>query len=97
MIDVLIKFVESHPISSEHALVKGLEGGKNGLSILDCGLIVPYWNGGNIELRLLKSGYGWDWSEIEGKQLVSEDVSNTPDKELDQMLEKIVDEANGDG
>lgn len=97
MIDVLIKFVKTHPVSTEQALVKGLDGGKNGLSILDCPLIVPYWNGGDIQLRLLKSGYGWlDYSEIEGKQLVYEDVLKMPDKKLDRLLEKIVDEANGD-
>lgn len=44
MIDALIKFLKKHPTAAD-AHVKGLDGGKNGLSFPDFALIVPYWNG----------------------------------------------------
>jgi len=55
MIDALIEFVEGHPKATAGAHVKGLAGGKNGLSFPDYALIVPYWDRGGIVLRLLKS------------------------------------------
>ncbi len=59
MIDAVIKFVKKHPKATADGHVKGLDGGKNGLSFPDYALIVPYWNGGDIVLRLLKSGEDW--------------------------------------
>ena len=101
MIDALIKFLKRHPKTAAHAHVKGLDGGKNGLSFPDYALIVPYWNGGDIVLRLLKSGEDWlnnlnsDESE-KLERLVSDDVSNVSDTELEKLLDCLYREANPD-
>jgi hypothetical protein len=99
MIDALINFVKKHPKATGDARVKGLDGGKNGLSFPDYALIVPYWNGGEIVLRLLKSGEDWlnnltsDESE-KLERLVSDDVSEVSDAELQKVLEEMYSEAN---
>ena len=101
MIDALIKFVKKHPKATADAHVKGLDGGKNGLSFPDYALIVPYWNGGDIVLRLLKSGEDWlnnltsDESE-KLDRLVSDDVSDLSNAELQKLLEGMYSEANPD-
>ena len=59
MIDALIRFVKKHPKTTYKVAVKGLAGGKSGILFPDYPLIVPYWNGGDIELRLVKSGEDW--------------------------------------
>jgi hypothetical protein len=101
MIDALIKFLKKHPKTAADAHVKGLDGGKNGLSFPDYALIVPYWNGGDIQLRLLKSGEDWSmgldpdaYEKLE--RLVSEDVSGVSAKELKDMIDGMYQEANGD-
>jgi hypothetical protein len=94
VIDALIKFLKKHPKAAADAHVKGLDGGKNGLSFPDYALIVPYWNGGDIQLRLLKSGE--DWMDESIDRLVSEDVSGVSDKEFEEMLDEMYREANPD-
>jgi hypothetical protein len=101
MIDALISFLKEHPKTTAAAHVKGLDGGKNGLSFPDYALIVPYWNGGDIRLRLLKSGEDWinnlqsdDADKLE--RLVSEDVSDASDAELEKLLDNMYREANPD-
>lgn len=101
MIDALIKFLEKHPKTTADAHVKGLNGGKNALSFPDYALIIPYWNGGDIQLRLLKSGDDWSMGPDSDayknlQRLVSEDVSEVSDKELEEMLGGMYQEANGD-
>lgn len=101
MIDALIKFLKKHPKTGADAHVKGLDGGKNGLSFPDYALIVPYWNGGDIVLRLLKSGEDWlnnlnsDESE-RLERLVADDVSDVSDTELEKLLDGMYREANPD-
>lgn len=101
MIDVLVKFLKEHPKAAADAHVKGLDGGKNGLSFPDYALIVPYWNGGDIQLRLLKSGEDWlnslnsgEYEKLE--RLVSDDVSDVSDAELEKLLDGMYSEANPD-
>jgi hypothetical protein len=100
MIDVLITFMKKHPKTAADAHVKGLDGGKNGLSFPDYALIVPYWNGGDIQLRLLKSGE--DWMSLDSDayekldRLVAEDVSDVSDAELENLLDGMYREANPD-
>ncbi len=101
MIDVLIKFLKKHPKAAADAHVKGLDGGKNGLSFPDYALIVPYWNAGDIQLRLLKSGEDWlnslnsgEYEKLE--RLVSDDVSDVSDAELEKLLDGMYSEANPD-
>jgi hypothetical protein len=94
VIDALIKFLKKHPKAAADAHVKGLDGGKNGLSFPDYALIVPYWNGGDIQLRLLKSGE--DWMDESIDRLVSEDVSGVSAKEFEEMLDEMYREANPD-
>ncbi|HEY1800136.1 MAG TPA: hypothetical protein VGG46_04300 [Terriglobales bacterium] len=94
MIDALITFIAKHPKAKEEAHAKGLEGGKNGLSFPDYALIVPYWNKGDIQLRLLKSGENW-MDNVEDRQ-VSDDVTNMSDKEFNETLEEMYQKANPD-
>lgn len=100
MIDALITFMKKHPKTAADAHVKGLDGGKNGLSFPDYALIVPYWNGGDIQLRLLKSGE--DWMSLDSDayekldRLVAEDVSDVSDAELENLLDGMYREANPD-
>jgi hypothetical protein len=101
MIDALIKFMKKHPKITCDASVKGLEGGKNGLSFHDYALIVPYWNDGDIELRLVKSGEDWmnnldsdAYQRLE--RLASDDVSDLTDAELEKLLDGMYREANPD-
>jgi hypothetical protein len=101
MIDALINFLKKHPKTAADAHVKGLDGGKNGLSFPDYALIVPYWNGGDIQLRLLKSGEDWinnlesnEYEKVE--RLVSDDVSDVSDAELEKVLDGMYREANPD-
>jgi len=97
MIDALIAFINQHPKAAGDAHVKGLDGGKNGLSFPDYALIVPYWNGGDIQLRLLKSGEDWQVGYDEQlDRLVSEDVSELPDQEVERLLDEMCQEANGE-
>jgi hypothetical protein len=101
MIDALIRFIKKHPKTAADANVKGLDGGKNGLSFPNYALIVPYWNGGNIQLRLLKSGEDWqlglDTEAYENlDRLVAEDVSDLPDQEVERLLNEMYQEANGE-
>lgn len=96
MIDALIEFLKKHPKAAADAHVKGLDGGKNGLSFPDYALVVPYWNGGDIQLRLLKSGEDWMSLDSDVERLVSEDVSKVSDKELAEMLDGMYREANPD-
>lgn len=95
MIDALIGFMNAHPSIACEANVKGLDGGKNGLSFPDYALIVPYWNGGEIQLRLLKSGEDWDPAAHENlDRVVAEDVSGMTDSQLEHLLDGIFREAN---
>jgi hypothetical protein len=101
MIDALIEFLKKHPKTAADAYVKGLNGGKNGLSFPDYALIVPYWNGGDIQLRLLKSGEDWinnlesdEYEKLE--RLVSDDVSDASDAELETLLDGMYRETNPD-
>jgi hypothetical protein len=96
MIDALITFIQKHPKGAADAHVKGLDGGKNGLSVPDYALIVPYWNNGDIQLRLLKSGEDWINLDSDLERLVSKDVSRVSDKELENMLDEMYREANPD-
>ena len=80
VIDALIKFLKKHPKAAADAHVKGLDGGKNGLSFPDYALIVPYWNGGDIQLRLLKSGE--DWMDESIDRLVRKMYQGCPTKSL---------------
>lgn len=101
MIDGLIKFMKKHPRITCEASVKGLDGGKNGLFFPDYALIVPYWNDGDIVLRLVKSGEDWTnnldseaYDKLE--RLVADDVSDVSDKELGKLLDGMYREANPD-
>lgn len=101
MIDALITFVSKHPNAAAGTLVKGLNDGKNGLSFPDYALIVPYWNNGDVQLRLLKSGEDWLFgpnSEAYEKldKLVAKDVSDMTDHELEHLLNEMCQEANGE-
>jgi hypothetical protein len=102
MIDALIKVLKKHRRTTADAHVKGLDGGKNGLSFPDYALIVPYWNDGDIQLRLLKSGEDWI-NNLESdayrklERLVSEDVSDVSDAKLEKLLDGMYREANPDG
>ncbi|MGO9518873.1 MAG: hypothetical protein ACLPND_17705 [Candidatus Korobacteraceae bacterium] len=96
MIDALITFIKKHPKSADDAHAKGLDSGKNGLSFPDYALIVPYWNNGDIQLRLLKSGEDWMNLNSDVERLVSDDVSEVPDKKLEEMLDRMYREANPD-
>lgn len=102
MIDALVRFIKKHPKAATDARVKGLDGAKNGLSFPEFALIVPYWNGGNIQLRLLKSGEDWqlglDTDAYENlDRLVAEDVSGLPDQDVERLLNEMYQEANGEG
>jgi len=75
--------------------------GKVGLNFPSYALIVPTWRGGKLSLRLVKSGEDWfgsmdadDFYRME--KVVIEDVSNTPDEELDEALDRLYQEANLD-
>jgi hypothetical protein len=94
MIDALIN---QHPKAAADANVEGLDGGKNGLSFPDYALIVPYWNNGDIQLRLLKSGEDWQVGYDEHlDRLVSGDVSELPDQEVERLLDEMYLEANAE-
>ena len=101
MIDALIQFVKKHPKTAYKAAVKGLAGGKSGISFPDYALIVPYWNGGDIELRLVKSGEDWlnsldSDAFVDLEKLVADDVSEMSSEELEKMLGEMYHEANPD-
>lgn len=101
MIDALIRFVKKHPKTTHKAAVKGLAGGKSGISFPDYALIVPYWNGGDIELRLVKSGEDWlnsldSDAFIDLEKLVADDVSEISSEDLQKMLDEMYHEANPD-
>jgi hypothetical protein len=98
LIDALIAFVKAHPSITSKSSVRALYG-KEGLSFSDYALIVPYWNKGNIVLRLVKSGEAWMYkagsSDVE--TVVAEDVSRLSDDELERLLNGMYREVNPDG
>jgi hypothetical protein len=101
MIDALISFLKEHPKATAAAHAKGLDGGKKGLAFPDYALIVPYWNRGDIRLRLLKSGEDWiNNSESDEadklERLVSDDVSAASNAELEKLLDDMHRDANPD-
>lgn len=101
MIDALIQFVKKHPKTTYKTAVKGLAGGKSAISFPDYALIVPYWNGGDIELRLVKSGEDWlnsldSDAFVDLEKLVADDVSEMSREELEKILNEMYHEANPD-
>lgn len=101
VIDTLIEFLKKHPKTTADVHVKGLDGGKNGLSFPDYALIVPYWNGGDVQLRLLKSGEDWimnlDSDAYENLERVAAvDVSDISNEDLERLLDGMYREANPD-
>jgi hypothetical protein len=100
MLDTMGSFLKAHSQISAECSIHQLHG-KLGLKFGEYALLVPYLKkGGGVVLKLLKSGEDWynvaDADELYGKRVVSEDVSNMPNEQLEELLHKIYREANPD-
>src|SRR5262245_16385160 len=100
MLDTMGAFLKAHPQVAAECSIHQLHG-KLGLKFAEYALVVPYQKKGRgVVLKLIKSGEDWyntvDADELYGKRLVSEDVSNMPDEQLEDLLDKVYREANPD-
>ncbi len=97
MIDHLIEFVRTHPMSVDGGDLFPLAH-RTGLRF-DYAVIRPLWdkNKNGVILRLEKwledweSQYGeaFEWMGVSKDRIVSEDVTNIPDEQLSKMLDDI--------
>jgi hypothetical protein len=98
LIDHLIEFIRSHPNAVDEANLHPLAN-RTGLRY-DFAVIRPLWDKdkNGVVLRLekwLEDWYGQygeedsDWMAIKKSRIVSDDVTDTPDGELCEMLETI--------
>jgi hypothetical protein len=95
LIDVLIEFIRTHPLSADGSTLIPLAN-RIGLRY-DFAVIRPLWTKGGVSLRLEKWLENWyelhpedaDFMVISPNQIVKEDVSNIPDEELSEMLDDL--------
>jgi hypothetical protein len=93
-------FLKAHPQIAAECTIHPLQG-KLGLKFGEYALVVPYQKkGGGAVLKLIKAGEDWfnavEPDELYGKRLVSEDVSRMTDEQLEEILDKVYQEANPD-
>ena len=100
MIDAMGDFIQAHPTIAADCSIHQLQG-KVGLKFDEYALVVPHYKKDTgIMLKLVRSGEDWtnqfDYDELYGKRVVSEDISKMSDGELETLLEGMYREANPD-
>jgi hypothetical protein len=90
---------KTHPKIAAKCSIYPLQG-KLGLKFDEYALVVPYVKkGGGFVLKLIKSGDDWRTkadSDDLVERVASEDVSNTPEVELEKLLDSVNREINPD-
>jgi len=95
LIDALIDFVKTHPLSVDGSMLHPLAG-RTGLRY-DFAVIRPIWHGDKVVLRLerwLENWFDLHPDDAEGwgippNMIVREDVSTVSDEELEELLDDV--------